>query len=675
MSESKELQKRLGITYAIRSKLNFLDERLWKRFSARRLELIDTLDLSSKKASEQEDEIRNVAEALRVEFQYPDEYFSDFDKLVRAAIQSVRRNRKRSSRSKKLNGGTTTAQSAPAINSGIPKIDPESMMVDNPGPHVPIKKQRVTPKGAPSTSFIAKNSGTTSPTNELVHHTNNMSISEARIPTNDNKFLSEILRLNSDSQEEWYDRSYSTTRHFSAIDKSRAAIDSMIQPRLKNASSSESIKSGSPPIVGALPSMPKFGFTSTARSSSPVDMTNKGRLSSSDEGNTEVENGTVDNIKMSNSLTPNNTSSSSANARAAAAASASLLRLIETSLSLSKSSSQTNTENLRTLGRNIVSCAISYVFDKSFSTVNPTSIEYLRSKLEQDQTLARIFRELDPPAVFNVQLTDEAAVLSLCTILGCCAKDFGFDAVIPPLGEIFSFSVVKDYPLISKTALDDNGAAAARSTGPFGLLNSLATVATDLKSKELLASADTKPPTTSTTSKKVTLKFLSSMLEFSYPSTNSAVPKLVELIENGKAAFKLTSTTNSSVTMGLRDAKDGTVIISDNEVEKIFRTRDSIELEMFVRQAHEVPISQITSTVFPTITTTTKAGQSPKILLPPPYVPATRPPLPGSGSTSGRLSPINNPITGGFRFLSNSEDTPTPPPPSSLILPNFQPLL
>lgn len=93
-----EHNKKLGVTHAIREKLNFHDERLWKRFSARRLELIDTLDLSSRKASEQELEIRRVSEMLRLEFDYPASYTSDFNKLVRAAIQSVRRNRKRSSK-------------------------------------------------------------------------------------------------------------------------------------------------------------------------------------------------------------------------------------------------------------------------------------------------------------------------------------------------------------------------------------------------------------------------------------------------------------------------------------------------------------------------------------------------------------------------------------------------
>lgn len=87
-----------GVTQSIRAKLNFFDDNKWKRFSARRLELIDKLGLSSRKASEQDDMINEVSEKLRIEYGFPPENHADFDKLVRAAIQSVRRNRKRTQR-------------------------------------------------------------------------------------------------------------------------------------------------------------------------------------------------------------------------------------------------------------------------------------------------------------------------------------------------------------------------------------------------------------------------------------------------------------------------------------------------------------------------------------------------------------------------------------------------
>lgn len=89
-----------GITQAIRNHLGFNDDKKWKEFSTRRLELIDKFNLSYKKASEQDDSIKQIANLLRTEFGFPQDTLMDFDKLVRAAIQSVRRNRKRSSRSR-----------------------------------------------------------------------------------------------------------------------------------------------------------------------------------------------------------------------------------------------------------------------------------------------------------------------------------------------------------------------------------------------------------------------------------------------------------------------------------------------------------------------------------------------------------------------------------------------
>ncbi|KAK9482346.1 transcription factor Vhr1-domain-containing protein [Lipomyces starkeyi] len=89
-----------GVTQTIRQKLQFTDEGLWKKFSARRLELIDSMSLSTKKSSEQYDVIIAVADTLRDEYGFPPRTLPDFDKLVRAAVQSVRRNRKRLPKSK-----------------------------------------------------------------------------------------------------------------------------------------------------------------------------------------------------------------------------------------------------------------------------------------------------------------------------------------------------------------------------------------------------------------------------------------------------------------------------------------------------------------------------------------------------------------------------------------------
>lgn len=163
-----EQNKKLGVTHAIREKLNFRDERLWKRFSARRLELIDTLDLSSRKASEQEQEIRRVSEMLRLEFDYPASYTSDFNKLVRAAIQSVRRNRKRSSKK---------------------HTSPEESS---------LKKRKLVDS-------------------DLDGNGNNT-----------NSFLSEIVR----NEEDVYDVNYNREKRFTSDDQAKGTIENMTKPRL-----------------------------------------------------------------------------------------------------------------------------------------------------------------------------------------------------------------------------------------------------------------------------------------------------------------------------------------------------------------------------------------------------------------------------------------------------------
>ncbi|EAZ62751.2 predicted protein [Scheffersomyces stipitis CBS 6054] len=298
-----EQQKRLGVTNSIRAKLNFLDERLWKRFSARRLELIDTLDLSSKKASEQDAEIRKVAEALRVEFNYNPDYESDFDKLVRAAVQSVRRNRKRSSKSKRNHNEEGTKR--PRIIDSVLLWTSE---YDEPNYH-----ETETEYSDPNDSHNTHNGKT--------------------------KFLSEISRLNSDSNDDIYDLSYPRAKNFTANDKARATIDSMIRPRIGNPSLL-------PPIT---------------------DLQIDSRLPHMD----------------------------------VTAAKGIIINHIERSKSCSESISK-KSENLQALGQSVMSASIAYVFEKSFEAVNDTSVEYLRSKLNSETFLSRFFRELDPNVTTSI---------------------------------------------------------------------------------------------------------------------------------------------------------------------------------------------------------------------------------------------------------------------------------
>lgn len=85
-------------TLALRQKLGFHDDAVWKQFCVKRLNIIHTLHLGSRKASEQEEEIKHVASSLCKEYGYHPSFELDFEKLIIAGVQSVRRNHRRPSR-------------------------------------------------------------------------------------------------------------------------------------------------------------------------------------------------------------------------------------------------------------------------------------------------------------------------------------------------------------------------------------------------------------------------------------------------------------------------------------------------------------------------------------------------------------------------------------------------
>ncbi|KAF3987629.1 hypothetical protein FT663_03193 [Candidozyma haemuli var. vulneris] len=556
--------KKLGVTHSIREKLNFQDERLWKRFSARRLELIDTLDLSSKKASEQEDEIRKVAEVLRLEFKFDSQYFDDFDKLVRAAVQSVRRNRKRSTKSKRNSGS---------------------------------KKQRVSSEGSVD-SAVKQETNTPEPGG----HEND-------------RFLSEITRLNTDANDEVYDMNYSRAKSITNHDQSRAAIGSLIQPL--------SSKFESRPHLGVM--LPPL---SNMAGSCQTQAENEKELQA---------------IRIS------------------------LLLLMKRSRSCLESTTKTRNEFLRGLGQNSIGAIAALVFEKSFINLNQTSIDYLSEKLLSHSFLAQFYRSLEPDSHVNKSLDDETASLTLQTLVGCCIKDFGFDRILYPLGEAFYRSILLDYPLVSNSSKPFLRSDIENSQQPpvedqqvtqgsnFSLTN-LAAVATEIRSHTRGASPDSAQD-----KKSVVLRFLSSSLEFTYPTRNSAPPRFVEIMENATQAFKL----NGNQIYGLRNSKTGAYVNSDFDLEKIFGHEDNIELEIFPQRIPTIPIYEMANTVTPS----RYSDDSPRIILPPPYKqPPSVPPL--SEPIRPSVPPAKAPPSP--TDIQNGVSTQRPKTP---LLPKFQPLL
>lgn len=178
-------EDRIGVTHLLRKKLKFEDDAGWKKFSARRLELIDSLSLGDKKASEQDYEIRRCAFILMKEFGYPEETLMDFDKLVKCAIQSARRNRKRTLQREK-------------------STEPRFIIMQ---PSRNYSRRKISEE-APKEGQKAKK----------------------QVPC----LLSEITKLNS-SSEETCDLKLSKARNIMSADSSsKLAIDSLITPALKS---------------------------------------------------------------------------------------------------------------------------------------------------------------------------------------------------------------------------------------------------------------------------------------------------------------------------------------------------------------------------------------------------------------------------------------------------------
>lgn len=518
-----------GVTNSIRNKLGFTDERLWKQFLARRLELIDSFDLSSKKASEQEQEIKKTAEILRHEFRYDEQYCDDFDSLVRAAVQSVRRNRKRSTKT-----GFRNKKRRPIV------IGSELLGLETPE-HKPLHAQG-------------------------------------------GRFLLEISNLNADAHDFVYDMSYSTLRVMTNQDRSRAAIDSIIKPPLFE------------------------------------------------------KKGILLNVTLPDILSVALGSQQAENEKELAVVRQSLLQMMKRSrLCLAVASLQKGTF-FKTLGQSAIQSVSALMLDHSFLGLNQTSTEYLQERIGNIEFLANFYRSLEPDCQILSSLDNTTAVTTLETLIGCCIKDFGYNAVLYPVGEAFYRSILLEYPLVLLSSVPFRKLNAFESTPmekptlsdmpprfPASLSN-LAAIATELRSQGSEVEAyngstnSEKENDVPAEKKKVKLTFLSQSLNFFYPVKNSAPPRYNELLDNAKQAFKL----NENQVYGLRNPSSGAQVNSDFDLEKIFDNDQDIELEIFFQRARTIPIYEITSAVTPSI----KREERPTIILPPPVLPLARSQLP-----------------------------------------------
>lgn len=529
-----------GTTQKIREQLNFTDERKWKQFSGRRLELIDKFGLSERKASEQDDNIRQIATILRTEFGYPLNTASDFEKLVTAAVQSVRRNRKRSK--KRL--PTTASGKSCSPSSGIPS---------------PIS----------SSNNTAMNSGS--------YYCN----------TSDEDF---VVRTESPNLDRSSASSTSSAKAKANINTplviSLPSIRPKTIPTIATESPSKTITSCSQPSVPVIHSQQRYNdiiksiISDLVNNTVPlVEQSEKDQsngpnltdfaLSSNDQQLLSVGLNSKDNRNGKN-LNNFTASSPLHNTDIPFFLREKVLLQIQRSrtcfdIALAQGSIDLYS-NLEILGEMSIRSSIAFVIERFFSNLMPSSMEYIISKTYSQESLSLLSSKLFGPATKRnlMHLPQKTVQLKLLyLVIGGLVKDFGFDPCLYPLSEAVHHLVMKQYPLLYKNA---NGGG---SMLPNNDTNQRTAVLSSLSMKPQMANQDV--------NKKVVIRFKDREQHFTFHLLSNGPPTINEIIENCKSLFQIVSQTKS---LGLHH-KEG-LVHDDSDLAKLFNSfsNENISLEV-----------------------------------------------------------------------------------------------
>ena len=613
-----------GTTSLIRKKLKFDDVILWKRFSARRLQLVEQLSLGSKKASEQNSSIKICAVTLLKEFNYPDSYLPDFDKLVRLAIQSVRRNRKRSEKrsSRKRSRNNSNHSSSGEGKSGRGHGKEFSCSSSN------------------SNSMGEEDDEDEETDNEYDEYDRTTASVEASMDNNNTSptFMNDIVNTGDSNTQHvasneayTYRNSESHSGNEQDESNSKLAINTLISNELNPSTSSNVLNNSRSNTF--LPSIRQ------------IDFNGNGGFSS-DNGNSKGINGkNSTNSNIYNSI-PTKDFLGDSKYTASKNYILSYIKKSKTCFTLSDSTNGGLTgfgsfENIEILGNSCILASISMTFERWFDKLSPASSSYIRIKLNSDKTLSKLFRSLNNGDDENDEvsrLSDYVATQCFKKLIGGCVKDFGFNTIMYPLCDIFHVILNVDYPLVNNKSKDSKDVDATRSdlmpllfngsTGsvdieqqqqqlqqsdvkPFDIASMAATSSTlpydDYRQppKSLSPSNTSQPmssvspvitttlPPVSTlpsikseishytppnnTSLAVELKFNDNITSFTFPSHSCSPPTLLELISNGKTLFNILS----NRVLVLKDLDSEKIITLDSQLEKIFNNgKQKVQFEL-----------------------------------------------------------------------------------------------
>lgn len=367
-----------GTTHKIRERLNFIDEKKWKHFSSRRLELIDKFGLSQRKASEQDDNIKQIATLLRDEFGYSNSYTNEFEKLVTAAVQSVRRNRKRSKKKfSSVMSNDSSPTSSPSSSSCLTAV--------NSGSNVSSSEEEI------SSNVILPSPPSIRSVDENVAYTTITLVSNKSM----NKTVTSPLPLKEQPIPP-------------LVNNNNTGSNNVILPPVNVA------------LANVLPTPPP---------SKPIIQTNE-----------DIIRSILTSLLNPTSLIQGNETAATTSDLPVFLIEKILTQIQQsrTCLSILKSQ-EPHSANLENLGEMSIKASISFVIERYFTNLETASLNQLTTTSSSPEFLAilssTLFNKASRTNLEGLPM-NEVQIKLLFMVIGSIVRDFGFDSILYPLNEV-----------------------------------------------------------------------------------------------------------------------------------------------------------------------------------------------------------------------------------------------
>ncbi|KAJ9572941.1 Transcription factor Vhr1 [Nakaseomyces glabratus] len=593
-----------GTTHKIREQLGFTDEKKWKRFSSRRLELIDKFQLSQFKASEQDLNIKQIANILRTEFGYPVTCSMEFEKLVTAAIQSVRRNRKRSKKKSYMLHG------AKNMSYSTSEEEPESRATSRITSPVGTLSQSHSQPAASVSPLSNMSTGSAMTQGSLPVHMPvpvpvqvqaPMSMSMPMpMPMPMPMHVPVPISLQQQQQPPPQQQPQQQQNDPMRFVRSTTPLpDHKFQRLLSPLSSSRPPR----PMSNPQRVLPPMAQSSSAPAAQKYDDIIKNIVADlvhnivplAEQANRD-NNGLA--LKLS-TFDPNNPVKSehppSIDQEPAHGGlpyflrEKLLLQIQKSKTCLEIATSQGSMElyaNLETLGEMAIRTSIAFLVERFFSNMLSMSMEYISRKSSSDENLANLALKLMSPAV-RINLANmpmhEVQIKTLYLLVGGIVKDFGFDPCLYPLSEAIHHLIMTQYPLVTNNSNNNNNngqAMSDNSSESSHLVNPIPTSASQRAT--LLSTLPMKPESANQDiNKKVYIKYRDNEHVFTFHQLSNGTPTIIEIMENCKSLFNIV---NSDFSLGL--FFNGS-IINDDILSRLFNDLSNNEIHLEIRQTDQ----------------------------------------------------------------------------------------